>query len=104
LPPQSLVLALSPLLDERGLGALVDLRGRGFDMAILDISPLGHIGPARDEAEELSLRLWRMWRGAVRYRYELMGVPVIEWREGMPLAAAIEEVRSFRRYAGRRHV
>jgi hypothetical protein len=45
-----------------------------------------------------------MWRGAVRYRYELMGVPVIEWREGMPLAAAIEEVRSFRRYAGRPHV
>jgi uncharacterized protein (DUF58 family) len=104
LPPQSLVLALSPLLDERGLDALVDLRGRGFDMAILDISPLGYVGPARDDEEELALRLWRLSRGALRYRYERMGVPVVEWHEGMPLAAAIEEVRSFRRHAGRLRV
>ena len=99
MPPQSLVLALSPLLDERGLDALVDLRARGFDTAIVDISPLGALGPKGDD--DVASRLWRLWRGALRYRYERMGVPVVEWHDGVPLAVAIEEVRSFRRHVGR---
>jgi hypothetical protein len=40
LTPQALVIALSPLLDDRSVGALLDLRGRGFDLVIIDISPL----------------------------------------------------------------
>ena len=40
LPPQALVLALTPLLDERSEGALLDLRGRGFDLVVIEISPL----------------------------------------------------------------
>jgi uncharacterized protein (DUF58 family) len=99
LPPQSLVLALTPLLDERGLDALLDLRARGFDLAIVEVSPLGYVEPPHDTAGRLALRLWPLWRSALRYRYEQLGVPVVEWREGEPIAAAIEEVRSFRRYA-----
>jgi uncharacterized protein (DUF58 family) len=103
LPPQSLVLALTPLLDERALDALVDLRARGFDLAIVDLSPMTFVGPARDARHELALRLWRLWRTALRDRYERHGVPVVEWREDLPLAAALEEVRSFRRSARRSH-
>ena len=40
LPPNALVIALSPLLDPRSVGALLDLRARGFDLAVIDVSPV----------------------------------------------------------------
>lgn len=101
LPPQSLVLVLSPLLDERALDVLVDLRARGFDVAIVDVSPLSYVPAERGAAPELAHRLWLLWRRALLYRCERLGVPVVAWREDEPLAAAIEGVRSFRRYARR---
>ena len=41
LPARALVIALSPLLDERGIGALLDLRARGYDLVVIEISPVG---------------------------------------------------------------
>jgi uncharacterized protein (DUF58 family) len=99
LPPQSLVLALTPLLDERVLEALADLRGRGFDLAIIEVSPLAFVDPLPGPGGELAFRLWRLWRGALRYRYERLGIPVVEWHDQQPLIGALEEVRSFRRHA-----
>jgi uncharacterized protein (DUF58 family) len=99
IPPQSLVIALTPLLDDRVLEALVDLRGRGFDLAIIDVSPLDYLEPLPGEGGVLALRLWRLWRSALRYRYERLGIPVVEWHAGKPLVGALEEVRSFRRRA-----
>jgi uncharacterized protein (DUF58 family) len=101
LPPQSLVIALTPLLDDRSIEALLDLRGRGFDLAIVDLAPAAFVEPGRDDGSELAVRLWRLWREALRYRYEQLGVPVVEWREGVPLAAVLEEVSSFRRHVRR---
>ena len=40
LPPHALVVALSPLSDPRMLSALADLRARGIDLAMIDVSPL----------------------------------------------------------------
>ena len=40
LPPNALVIALSPLLDPRSVGALLDLRARGYDLAVIDVSPV----------------------------------------------------------------
>ena len=99
LPPQSLVLALTPLLDGRVLEALVDLRGRGFDLAIIEASPLAVVDPLPGKGGELAFRVWRLWRSALRYRYERLGIPVVEWQAGEPLVGALEEVRSFRRHA-----
>jgi uncharacterized protein (DUF58 family) len=97
IPPQSLVIALTPLLDQRPIDAIADLRRRGFDVAIVEISPVEYAGPPRDDIEALSLRVWRAWRRALRYRYERQGVPVVEWGEDEPLARVLEEVRAFRR-------
>jgi uncharacterized protein (DUF58 family) len=101
LPPQSLVLALTPLLDERPIDALADLRRRGYDLVIVEVSPLAYVAEPRDAVEGLSLRLWRVWRRALRYRYERLGVPVVEWHEGRLLGPALEEVSAFRRGARR---
>ena len=99
LTPQALVIALSPLLDERSVGALLDLRGRGFDLVVVDVSPLAFAAEPRDHAEELALRVWRLWREALRFQYERVGVAVVEWDGRQPLAEAVEEVRAFRRFA-----
>jgi uncharacterized protein (DUF58 family) len=100
LPSRALVLALSPLLDARGAGALLDLRARGYDLAVVEVSPLA-LTPA-DEAgtHRLPLRLWRLQRDALRARFEALGVPVARWEHPhTPLELPVEEVIAFRRHA-----
>jgi uncharacterized protein (DUF58 family) len=99
LPPRALVLALTPLLDERSVRALADLRVRGFDLAVVEISPVPFVEPGRGELDALAYRLWVMRRDALRASYLQLGVPVVEWRKDAPLQAALEEVRTFRRHA-----
>ena len=99
LPPQALVIAITPLLDERAVGALLDLRARGFDLAVVEVSPLPFVDPGRGRSRDVAYRLWRLQRDALRAEYAAAGVPVAEWRDGEPLAAPIEEVTAFRRHA-----
>ena len=99
LPPRALVVALSPLLDERAVGALIDLRARGFDLAVVELSPYSFVPEGESESERLAYRLWRLRREAQRTKYASLGVPIVEWREGIPMEAVVEEVRAFRRHA-----
>jgi uncharacterized protein (DUF58 family) len=99
LPPKALVLALTPLLDERAVSTLLDLRGRGFDLAVVEVSPTPFTPAGPGEADRVAHRLWLLRRDELRARYRAAGVPVVEWREGAPLAAELEEVRTWRRYA-----
>ena len=99
LPPHALVLAISPLLDERTVRALADLRARGFDLAVVEVSPVPFAEPGTGALDDLAYRLWVLRRDALRASYLRLGVPVVEWRKGMPLQAALEEVRTFRRHA-----
>ena len=50
LPPKALVLGLTPLLDERMVDALVNVRGRGADVAALEIAPEPFIRVGRGRA------------------------------------------------------
>jgi uncharacterized protein (DUF58 family) len=99
LPPRALVIALSPLLDERAVGALIDLRARGFDLAVVELSPFSFVPEGETEVERLAHRLWRLRRETLRSKYAALGVPIVEWREGVPMEAVVEEVRAFRRHA-----
>ncbi len=99
LPPKALVLAISPLLDERAVAALLDLRARGFDVGVIEISPVPFAPAGREASERLAHRIWRMQREELRARYLEQGVPVVEWRAGDPLLTATEEVGRFRRRA-----
>jgi uncharacterized protein (DUF58 family) len=99
LPPKALVVALTPLLDPRTGPALLDLRARGFDLVVVEVSPVPFVNAGTGELEELSYRLWRLTREAMRARYQEAGVPIVEWVDGAPLNVPLEEVSAFRRYA-----
>jgi uncharacterized protein (DUF58 family) len=99
LPPQSLVVALTPLLDERSVGALFDLRARGHDVTVIEASPVPYMDPGTTASERLAFRLWRLRRDALRDRLRQSGIAVVEWQEGTPLAVGIEEASAFRRHA-----
>ena len=101
LPPKALVIALTPLLDERVARALLDLRARGFDVAVVEVSPLPYLEAPAGEPEDVARRLWRLGRDALRFRYLRLGIAVVQWREGVPLQSAIEEMGAFRRSARR---
>ena len=66
---------------------------------MVEVSPLELIAPASGSSLELAHRLWRLSREALRWRYEQVGVPVVTWHDGMPLAVPLEEVNAFRRLA-----
>jgi uncharacterized protein (DUF58 family) len=100
LPPKALVLALTPLLDPRTGPALLDLRARGFDLVVIEVSPVPFVESGGDELAQMSYRLWRLSREAQRIRYQHAGVPVVEWTDGVPLNVPLEEVSAFRRSAG----
>jgi len=60
LPPQALVIAISPLLDPRFQKALVDLAARGFDLTVLSPSPIPLVRRAIrvSASADLACRLW----------------------------------------------
>jgi uncharacterized protein (DUF58 family) len=99
LPPKAVVLALTPLLDDRSAAALLDLRGRGFDLVLVEVSPVPFLPDAETEVERLARRLWNLRRDALRGRFQEIGVPVAVWDDERGLADALEEVTAFRRSA-----
>jgi uncharacterized protein (DUF58 family) len=104
LPPNALVIAVSPLLDERGVKALLDLRARGYDLAILEISPIPFVPDPRTETDVVARRLWVLEREMLRLQYRRLGVSVAEWQRSEPLQRVVEEVTRSRRFGGVAHV
>ena len=88
LPRNAFVCLLSPLLDDRGLGAARQLRERGFNLLVVDV-----LNSEPDIARSvgsgpLALRVWRMERTAVRAELALLGVPVLDWDGSGDLSGA----------------
>ncbi len=98
LPPAALVLALSPLVDPRFVVALEDLRGRRYDVAVVEVDPVPLVRPGRTEVERAAYRLWLLEREVHRWRLESRGIGIATWGDGA-LDTVLEEVRTFRRYA-----
>ena len=100
LPPKALVIAITPLLDERSIRALVDLRARGFDLALLEIPAEPFVDPGATAASVLAHRRWLLRREAVRSRFIALGVPVAQWHDSDPLQSAVATAAAFRRRSG----
>jgi uncharacterized protein (DUF58 family) len=96
LPPQSLIVALTPLLDWRVNRALLNLRARGYDLALIEVEPLRFAEHTRATYGEQAWRLWLLERELLRNQFQRAGVPVSRWNGHTPLAAAVEELASRR--------
>jgi uncharacterized protein (DUF58 family) len=100
LPAKALIVALTPLVDERGVAALFDLLARGYDVAVVDISPLTRAGRVSGDWGALAHRLWALERETLRHRYQRLGAAVVEWTEAQHLQQVLLEVEACRRRAG----
>lgn len=93
LPPGALVVFFSPLLDKRAVGAVADLRQRGFPLVVVDVLRREPPALARSRMSDLALRIWRLDREALRFRLDSAGIPVITWPAGEELDAVLAPVR-----------
>jgi uncharacterized protein (DUF58 family) len=78
LPPGSLILVFSPLLDRRLVETLRDLRERGFSVLIIDVLNAAPTG-RRDSLSGLARRIWRMEQQAIRFSLRELGIPLVHW-------------------------
>jgi hypothetical protein len=101
LPPNALVIALSPLLDPRSVGALLDLRARGHDLAVIDVSPIPFTTRPESGIDAIAYDIWALRRDALRHTLERSGVAVAEWHAGSRLQAVLEEVTASGQWASR---
>jgi uncharacterized protein (DUF58 family) len=101
LPPKALVVALTPLVDPRFVAALEDLRARRFDLVVVEVDPAGLVPRGSGRVDALAYRLWLLEREVLRSRLEALGVGVARWGDEVPLDAALEGVRTYRRFARR---
>lgn len=95
LPPQALVVALSPLLDARFVRAATDLAARGADLVVVAVSP----APAAQAAlppspvVDLAARLWTLERRAELDGHRRRGLTIVEWDGVGPLEVALAALR-----------
>jgi uncharacterized protein (DUF58 family) len=104
LPTDSLVIGLSPLLDDRMVRALADVRGRGYDLAIIELEPDDYLPAPRDNPERLARRIWSLERSYIRDRFERQGVVVAPWSLEEPFPMAVLQADVFRMRLARAHV
>ena len=95
LPPQALVLALSPLLDPRFVRAVTDLAARGFDLVVVAVSPVAAaraaVGGGR--VADAAARLWAVERRGPIDELRRRGLTIVEWDGVEPLDAALATLR-----------
>ena len=95
LPPQALVLALSPLLDARFVRAATDLAARGFDLVVIAVSPIPAARAAvrRPAVADVAGRLWALERRVQLDELRRRGLTIVDWDGVAPLDAALAALR-----------
>jgi len=94
LPPQALVIALSPLLDRRFVTALIDLAARGFDVVVLAVSPIEatRLVLGGSLLDDVACRLWAMEWQTKLDGLRRQGLAIVEWHPGTPLDAVLAPI------------
>lgn len=96
LPPQSSIVALTPLLDWRVTRGLVNLRRRGYQVSIIEVDPLPHLANAEAAAAPIAWRIWLLERETIRSGLASAGIAITSWRADEPIAAAVEALAAAR--------
>lgn len=97
--PRAVVVALTPLLDERFIDAVLAARGRGHDVAVIECSPFEPPSEA-GELERLSLELWHAERAVVRGRLAEHGIATATWQPDQPVDLVLARLARLHQRAG----
>ena len=89
LPPLALVIALSPLIDQRAVKGIKDLHARRFPVVIVDTLPEHAVEASRGFEKQVAYRAWRLKREGLRFDLAASGMPVVQWTGEGPLEAAL---------------
>jgi uncharacterized protein (DUF58 family) len=100
-PRGAAIVVFSPLLDDRVIHALIDLRRRGFALAVVDVLRTEPKPRPNADYDPLAVRMWRIGRRGIRYRLGDLGIPVGTWSDGTELDEVLRPM-SVRPLAGSR--
>ena len=103
LPPRALVLAFTTFLDDRFLEALVDLKGRGFDIVAIFLSPVQlqeKIVAAETKKlriRKIALRIWRLENTARMRDIRMSGIRTFNWDLDEPFTLVMRSLDVMRK-------
>lgn len=91
LPRQALVIAISPVIDERFSNALVELSGRGYDVVLLAVSAVGLTRRVLPDTpfHDVACALWQLELDNRVQQLRTSGIAVAEWQPEQPLDSAL---------------
>ncbi|MDQ3987164.1 MAG: DUF58 domain-containing protein [Actinomycetota bacterium] len=102
LPPGAIVIAFSPLVDDRTMKALADLNQRGFFVYVINTLVEDRIAASEGPEGQLAYRAWRLQRTLKRDRLKEAGIPVVDWNGSDALEVAMSALPSRGRRLGAR--
>jgi uncharacterized protein (DUF58 family) len=102
LPPNALVIAVTPLADTFALSSITQVAAQGARLVVVEVAADSLALPGPAELDRLAYAMWRLGLEETRERLRDRGIPVVPWQVGQPLAPVIEEVAAFLRYARHR--
>lgn len=92
LPQGAAVVVFSPLLDDRVIHAVADLRRRGFGLAVVDVLRTEPVARPGSDYDPLAVRMWRLGRRGIQHRLAELGVPVVSWADGTQLDEVLRPI------------
>lgn len=92
LPARALAVVLTPLLEQRCVELLADLRQRGQAIVVVDTLPRGCLPRPERFAEEMGQRIWTMERERTVALLGEAGVPVVGWAGWGSIDAVLRDV------------
>ncbi|MBI4640513.1 MAG: DUF58 domain-containing protein [Candidatus Tectomicrobia bacterium] len=101
LPPQAMIIALTPLVDERIIKALTNLAARQFDLAVIVVPPHEVMREIEKGSRivEAACRFWGLQIGIQINELRKLGLTVVEWSLKKPLDLVMYEVKQSKRRA-----
>jgi uncharacterized protein (DUF58 family) len=95
LPTQALIVAFTPLLDERFTDALLDLYNRGYNTVALYVSPAGLIrDTGTGSTKRIALDLWEVEMDTAVNDLQKIGFPILRWNPAEPLDLVARSIRA----------
>ena len=97
LPPHALVIAMTPLREERTISAMHDLLGRGRQLAVIDVADRLSVPEPGTDPDPLAVRLDRLQRETEHDRLRQLGATVAVWHRDEPAQAVVARAVDRRR-------